>query len=659
MTTMLIANNCTRENGQFLGDQLCYLKVAHLFVQNQPDVDRVVMSLSPRNEMDFLWRKFLRDPRGDGRVPPVKVVYDDFDPGDNPARWRAWDQWRMERCIFDGEVPIRFDHYRELYLRIHGAQRQTVLCGMERGLTRRNIYEYVFYGQEHLPDTCAGADWYDDTLIDHPKREPRYDVYISPHAKTQGNLVFTFDFWSEVVHRLVDLGVTVTVGYDGRFCDDLRDHPCYRRHWGTHEQWMEEVCRHKLVACGNTGTGWLAAACGVPMITMEPHNSCMADHRYRECGLRNIVEVVDGYKLDELGNDMNKVAEYVARRIAEEVDRRVVLTTGCYDVLHAGHVRHLERAKAMGTRLVVALNSDASVRGLKGTVGGVQRPINPQHQRKAVLEALRCVDEVRVFDGPDATDLIRELRPDVLACGFGYAPDTIVGRDVVEGYGGRVAVTCTGDARDEPSTTKIVQRVVRSGDVVDVCRIAATVSVNPFEKLRLLADLYLSVKDVSGDIADLGAYRGGTSLILRRLAPDKHLHLFDTWEGNPYDDPLCHHKRGEWATRLEDCRTLVGSNHSRGDTHYHVGLFPETVEEANLGLFSFVYVDMDTERATRDAIAFFWPRLTRGGMMVFDDYGWEPCAGVKVAVDEGFGLGPDDTDPRRVVQPFTCVVTKR
>lgn len=651
MSTMLIAFNGTRENGNFMGDQLCYLKVAYLMVQNQPDVDRVIVSMSRSNEMDFVWTRFIENPKGDGTVQPAQVIYDTWHPGDWPSRWQGWDHWRRDRHI----EGIAFDHYRELYLRIHGATRQTVLCGFERGLGRRNIYEYVYYGQEHMPEYCVGSDVY-DCEIEHPPHRPTHDVYIAPHCKTQGNLTFTFDFWSQVVHKLIDAGVSVTVGYDGQFCEDLNEQPLYHKHWGTHRQWMERVCSHKLVACGNTGTGWLAAACGVPLITMEPHNSCMADHRYRECGLRNLVDVVDGLKLDEMDNDMRRVADYVAGRIIDQVNRKVVMTTGCYDVLHAGHVRHLERAKALGTRLVVALNSDESVRGLKGP----SRPINPQDQRKAVLEALRCVDEVRVFDGADALPLLREVKPAVLACGYGYTPDTIVGRKEVEEWGGQVVVTCEGDAKDEPSTTKIVQRIRKSRDTIEVCRLGAAQSVNPLEKLRLIADEFLKVAHLDGDIADLGSYRGGSALVLRRLAPDKHLHLFDTWAGNPYDDDFCHHKKGEWPASLEDCKALVGADEY---THYHQGVFPEWdgddrhdggYRPAGEHFFCFVYVDMDTYQSTRDAIEFFWPRLVSGGILFFDDWGWEPCAGVKKAVDEAFGDGQ-----KRVVQSlYSCVVEK-
>lgn len=626
MSTMLIAQNETRESGSFCGDQLCSLKTAYLFVQNQPDVDRVLMSVSPGNEMDFLWTKFV------DRYE-VELIHDDWNPGDWGERWTAWDKWRTERCI----NGIPFDHFRECYLRIHGAQRQHVLCGSERGLGRRNIYEYWLAGQENAPDEFPGADWFDDSLIYHPSLTPIRDVYISPHAKTQGNVTFTFDFWSDVVHRLIDAGMTVTVGYNGYFCEDLNNHPLYMKHWGDHRQWMEQLCRHKLVACGNTGTGWLAAACGVPMITMEPPNSAMPDHRYRECGLKNIVEVVDAPNV-----------EYVARRIIEEVQRKVVMTTGCYDVLHAGHVRHLERARSLGSKLIVALNSDISIKALKGN----ERPINPQNQRKAVLEALRCVDEVRLFDGPDALPLMREIKPAVLACGFGYTPDSIVGHEEVATWGGKAVVTCTGDASNEPSTTKIAKRV-HMVDIIEICRIGANSSVNPFDKLKLMADQFLTVRDLPGDVADLGTCRGGTAYILRRLAPDKHLHLFDTWHGTPYDDPLCHHKKGEWATPLKDCMAFVGKNIN---THYWDGAFPNTafglVEDIE---FCFVYIDMDTEQATRDAIKFFWQRMVPGGKLMVDDWMWPACAGVEKAIREVFTEDQLTTVPSL----YACIIEKR
>lgn len=111
-------------------------------------------------------------------------------------------------------------------------------------------------------------------------------------------------------------------------------------------------------------------------------------------------------------------------RIRDEMDaagRRLVFTNGCFDLLHAGHVRYLKQARALGDALAIGLNSDQSVRELKGP----GRPVNPQDDRAEVLAALGAVDYVVVFDGKRATDLLREVRPHVYAKGGDYTPDTL------------------------------------------------------------------------------------------------------------------------------------------------------------------------------------------------------------------------------------------
>jgi rfaE bifunctional protein nucleotidyltransferase chain/domain len=101
--------------------------------------------------------------------------------------------------------------------------------------------------------------------------------------------------------------------------------------------------------------------------------------------------------------------------------RRLVLTNGCFDILHTGHVRYLEEARRCGDALIVAVNSDSSVRELKGTT----RPVNGELDRAEVLSALRCVDHVTIFTGKRVTDVIRTLRPSVYAKGGDYTPDTL------------------------------------------------------------------------------------------------------------------------------------------------------------------------------------------------------------------------------------------
>ena len=125
-------------------------------------------------------------------------------------------------------------------------------------------------------------------------------------------------------------------------------------------------------------------------------------------------------------------AEWAARARAE--GRRVVFTNGVFDLLHPGHVRYLQAARAEGDTMIDAINSDRSVSAIKGPT----RPITPQHERAEVLGALRCVDAVVVFDEDTPFGIISAVQPDVLVKGADWAEDKIVGRDVVEARGGRV-----------------------------------------------------------------------------------------------------------------------------------------------------------------------------------------------------------------------------
>ncbi|MGZ4858348.1 MAG: adenylyltransferase/cytidyltransferase family protein [Candidatus Angelobacter sp.] len=127
------------------------------------------------------------------------------------------------------------------------------------------------------------------------------------------------------------------------------------------------------------------------------------------------------------------------------------MTNGCFDLLHVGHVRYLRAAKQLGGRLVVAVNSDASTRALKGE----GRPRVPGEERAELLAALSDVDAVTIFDAPDVTELIRLLRPDIHAKGTDYTAEGVPERDVVIACGGRVAIV--GDPKDH-STTDLLRR---------------------------------------------------------------------------------------------------------------------------------------------------------------------------------------------------------
>jgi len=149
----------------------------------------------------------------------------------------------------------------------------------------------------------------------------------------------------------------------------------------------------------------------------------------------------------------------LAARVAEWRRNRepVVLANGCFDLLHVGHVRYLNGAKALGGKLVVALNSDDSVRRLKGE----GRPLMPASERAEIIAALADVDAVVIFDEPDVRALIREIHPDVQAKGTDYTRDTVPERDEVRAYGGRVEIV--GDPKDHSTTDILGQMRTPSG----------------------------------------------------------------------------------------------------------------------------------------------------------------------------------------------------
>ena len=143
-----------------------------------------------------------------------------------------------------------------------------------------------------------------------------------------------------------------------------------------------------------------------------------------------------------------------AAEFAAEIRRRggkVVFTNGVFDLLHPGHVRYLRDARALGDALIVGVNSDRSVRSNKG----LNRPINPQHERAEVLLALACVDAAVIFDEDTPHAIVSRIQPDILVKGADWGEHDIVGRDVVEARGGRVVRI---ELSPGHSTTELIQR---------------------------------------------------------------------------------------------------------------------------------------------------------------------------------------------------------
>ncbi len=137
---------------------------------------------------------------------------------------------------------------------------------------------------------------------------------------------------------------------------------------------------------------------------------------------------------------------------AQRKDKRIVFTNGCFDLLHAGHCHYLQKAKELGDILIVGLNSDSSIRRIKGA----PRPIVPQDQRAFILSSLRSVDYVVIFEEDTPTKLIEAIKPDILVKGGDWSPESIPGRDFVESYGGKVI---TIPFEYQTSTSKIIERI--------------------------------------------------------------------------------------------------------------------------------------------------------------------------------------------------------
>ena len=162
----------------------------------------------------------------------------------------------------------------------------------------------------------------------------------------------------------------------------------------------------------------------------------------------------DEYAFGVSASDKIVTVDILQKRIEElkKEGHKILFTNGCFDLLHLGHITYLNEARSLGDILVVGINTDRSVRALKG----VKRPIIPEEERSHVIAALECVNFVILFDEDTPLQLIKDIRPDVLVKGADYTKEAVVGYDVVESYGGTVALLpLVGNA----STTSIINRI--------------------------------------------------------------------------------------------------------------------------------------------------------------------------------------------------------
>lgn len=158
---------------------------------------------------------------------------------------------------------------------------------------------------------------------------------------------------------------------------------------------------------------------------------------------------MDGSKI-KTQQEIREVAD-LQRRLG----KTIVFTNGCFDILHAGHTAYLAEAAGLGDVLVLGLNSDLSVRGIKG----VTRPVTPEDQRAAVLAALACIDYIVLFDRPDPEELIHIVRPDILVKGADWGEEEIIGGNFVKKMGGRVARI---PLKKGISTSLIIEKILKT-----------------------------------------------------------------------------------------------------------------------------------------------------------------------------------------------------
>jgi rfaE bifunctional protein kinase chain/domain/rfaE bifunctional protein nucleotidyltransferase chain/domain len=236
---------------------------------------------------------------------------------------------------------------------------------------------------------------------------------------------------------------------------DQRGSVLLTRDQPVHRTWANPVPDRQAAGAGDTfvAATCLASACGLPITTAVELGQAAADVVVHEGGTSVCTTAMLAERLGRF-----RSAPLRAEQLADRIDghrlagRRIVLTNGCFDVLHRGHVAYLNQAKQLGDVLVVGLNSDASVRRLKGP----GRPVNDVADRAAVIAALSCVDHVTVFDEDDATRLVELIRPDCYVKGGDYTPDMLPETESVRRCGGQVRIL---DYLPERSTSAMIDRI--------------------------------------------------------------------------------------------------------------------------------------------------------------------------------------------------------
>lgn len=269
--------NVAARVGHKLGDSVTESYTARLFCEAKP-YTKILLSLNPKHHLNFCFDQVIKDYN-------IEVLWDDWPENDQPYCYSRFDARRKMRKLHGGKA---FDDYRELYLRVDGGMRQTALAGSEVGLGRRGIFDYLYFGQEEVPTECPrGADFRPSAFgWSWDPRAPQRSVFVSPHAVSQTNEVFTLEFWHRVIQQLLarKIQVEVNTPEKGRF----GEHPLLT-YFFQHDHDLKALFKHlshqRLSLSGNTGIAWASAAHGTPVIVGEPPFFMFQDYRFRQNGV--------------------------------------------------------------------------------------------------------------------------------------------------------------------------------------------------------------------------------------------------------------------------------------------------------------------------------------------------------------------------------------
>ena len=199
-----------------------------------------------------------------------------------------------------------------------------------------------------------------------------------------------------------------------------------------------------------------------------------------------------------------------------------------------------------------------------------------------------------------------------------------------------------------PARLKLAPRYIDWPDIwakdaafIDAMTKIEGITLVPRERCFVLHQLARTLEGSNGDFAEIGVYKGGTAYLTARAAPGKTIHLFDTFEGMPeVDAGIDAHRTGDFAdTRYDDVRSFLAPFRER--IAFHKGFFPATAAGLEEKTFALVYVDVDIHQSVKDALAFFYPRLVPGGVMLFDDFDSPKCQGVRKAIEEFLADKPE------------------